>query len=199
MGMIVLLMANLTYVQVVKADDYRNNQANRRTVLVPTRAPAALPPSSRPATADPADVPAFNKAVYAALKPGGVFVILDHADAALQPILFIAGPRRLERGREHRGREQQRGAHRGVRLRLTYLALALVVILGAVPVPGLAQGRVPDLSEMSLEDRMNIEITSASRKEQRIGDVPAAISVLTKAPEVAMPIARPASPRCASA
>lgn len=27
----------------------------------------------------PADVPAFDKAVYAALKPGGVFVILDHA------------------------------------------------------------------------------------------------------------------------
>lgn len=27
----------------------------------------------------PADVPAFNKAVYAALKPGGVFVVLDHA------------------------------------------------------------------------------------------------------------------------
>jgi predicted methyltransferase len=30
----------------------------------------------------PADVPAFNKAVYAALKPGGVFVILDHAAVA---------------------------------------------------------------------------------------------------------------------
>lgn len=30
----------------------------------------------------PADVAAFNKAVYAALKPGGVYVILDHADAA---------------------------------------------------------------------------------------------------------------------
>lgn len=29
----------------------------------------------------PADVPAFNKAVYAALKPGGVFVVLDHAAA----------------------------------------------------------------------------------------------------------------------
>jgi predicted methyltransferase len=27
----------------------------------------------------PADVPAFNKAVFAALKPGGVFIILDHA------------------------------------------------------------------------------------------------------------------------
>lgn len=29
----------------------------------------------------PADVPAFNKKVFAALKPGGVYVILDHADA----------------------------------------------------------------------------------------------------------------------
>jgi predicted methyltransferase len=27
----------------------------------------------------PADVPAFNKAVYAALKPGGRFVVIDHA------------------------------------------------------------------------------------------------------------------------
>jgi predicted methyltransferase len=30
----------------------------------------------------PADVPAFNKGVFAALKPGGVYVILDHAAAA---------------------------------------------------------------------------------------------------------------------
>ena len=30
----------------------------------------------------PADASAFNKAVYPALKPGGVYVILDHADAA---------------------------------------------------------------------------------------------------------------------
>jgi predicted methyltransferase len=30
----------------------------------------------------PADVPAFNKKVFAALKPGGVFVILDHAAPA---------------------------------------------------------------------------------------------------------------------
>jgi predicted methyltransferase len=33
----------------------------------------------------PADVPAFNKAVYAALKPGGVYVILDHAAAPGAP------------------------------------------------------------------------------------------------------------------
>ena len=30
----------------------------------------------------PADVPAFNRAVFAALKPGGVYVVLDHAAAA---------------------------------------------------------------------------------------------------------------------
>src|SRR5271163_1425875 len=30
----------------------------------------------------PADVPAFNRAVFAALKPGGVFVVLDHAASA---------------------------------------------------------------------------------------------------------------------
>src|SRR6202158_2870492 len=30
----------------------------------------------------PADVPAFNRNVYAALKPGGVYVVLDHAAAA---------------------------------------------------------------------------------------------------------------------
>ena len=30
----------------------------------------------------PADVPAFNKAVFAALKPGGVYVVQDHAAAA---------------------------------------------------------------------------------------------------------------------
>ena len=29
----------------------------------------------------PADVPAFNKAVFAALRPGGVYVVLDHAAA----------------------------------------------------------------------------------------------------------------------
>jgi predicted methyltransferase len=31
-------------------------------------------------------VPGFNKQVYAALKPGGVYVILDHAAAAGAPI-----------------------------------------------------------------------------------------------------------------
>src|SRR6266851_5528118 len=57
----------------------------------------------------------------------------------------------------------------------------LFVLLGAIAVPsiGLAQSQLPDLSQVSLEDLMNIEITSASRKEQRAADVPAAVFVIT--------------------
>jgi iron complex outermembrane receptor protein len=58
----------------------------------------------------------------------------------------------------------------------------LFVLFGAIAVPstGFAQGQVPDLSQVSLEDLMNIEITSASRKEQRAADVPAAVFVITR-------------------
>src|ERR1700732_2767838 len=57
----------------------------------------------------------------------------------------------------------------------------LFALFGAIAVPstGLAQRQVPDLSQVSLEDLLNIEITSASRKEQRAGDVAAAVFVIT--------------------
>ncbi len=47
----------------------------------------------------PVDVPAFNKAVYAALKPGGVYVILDHADAAGTGLTGTEGRHRIEKAR----------------------------------------------------------------------------------------------------
>jgi len=47
----------------------------------------------------PVDVPAFNKAVYAALKPGGVYVILDHADAAGSGLTGTEGRHRIEKAR----------------------------------------------------------------------------------------------------
>jgi iron complex outermembrane recepter protein len=49
----------------------------------------------------------------------------------------------------------------------------------ALPAQGLAQTPTPNLSQASLEDLMNIEITSASRKEQRATDVAAAVFVIT--------------------
>ena len=47
----------------------------------------------------PADVPGFNKQVFAALKPGGVYVILDHADAAGTGIAGTEGRHRIEEER----------------------------------------------------------------------------------------------------
>jgi iron complex outermembrane receptor protein len=58
----------------------------------------------------------------------------------------------------------------------------LLVLLGLIALPssGLAQSRVPDLSQMSIEDLLNIEITSAGRKEQRAADAAAAVFVITQ-------------------
>jgi iron complex outermembrane receptor protein len=56
--------------------------------------------------------------------------------------------------------------------------LALVGLI-AVPSPGFPQSPVPNLGQMSIEDLLNIEITSASRKEQRASDVAAAVFVIT--------------------
>jgi len=44
----------------------------------------------------PADVPGFNKQVYAALKPGGVYVILDHAAASGAPISVTESLHRID-------------------------------------------------------------------------------------------------------
>jgi iron complex outermembrane recepter protein len=55
--------------------------------------------------------------------------------------------------------------------------VALASMANQLPV--LAQKPGPDLTQVSLEDLMNIEITSASRKEQRATDVAAAVFVIT--------------------
>src|ERR1700720_2964829 len=48
-------------------------------------------------------------------------------------------------------------------------------------VPSLAQGPAPrDLSQVSLEDLMNIEVTSVSKKEQKLSQAAAAIFVITQ-------------------
>jgi iron complex outermembrane recepter protein len=60
----------------------------------------------------------------------------------------------------------------------TALFLALATLLA--PSPLAAQSRPTDLAQASLEDLMKIEITSASRKEQRLSDTPAAVFVITQ-------------------
>jgi len=62
-------------------------------------------------------------------------------------------------------------------MRRTLLATLIATI--AASAPALAQSTPVDLTHASIEDLMNIEITSASHKEQRTGDVAGAISVIT--------------------
>jgi iron complex outermembrane receptor protein len=48
------------------------------------------------------------------------------------------------------------------------------------PAMAVAQTRSPDLARASIEDLMNIEVVSVSHKEQRAGDVAAAVYVITQ-------------------
>ncbi|MEO7272392.1 MAG: TonB-dependent receptor [Vicinamibacterales bacterium] len=57
--------------------------------------------------------------------------------------------------------------------------LAVICILAVLPAALGAQQSPRNLVDLSLEELMNVEVTSASRKEQRAADVPAAIYVIT--------------------
>lgn len=67
---------------------------------------------------------------------------------------------------------------RGWRRPCTRLVLAACVLSAAAPLQ--AQTRPIDLGVATLEDLMNIEITSASRKSERAEDVAAAVYVITR-------------------
>lgn len=60
------------------------------------------------------------------------------------------------------------------------LLLLVWTSLLAAPAPSLAQTRLPDLGQLSIEDLMRIEVTSAGRKKQSLTDVAAAVFVITQ-------------------
>src|SRR5713101_3898709 len=66
-----------------------------------------------------------------------------------------------------------------MRPRIRLLIAALVV---ASPTVVWAQAGTPsqDLTRVTIEDLMNLEITSALRKEQRLSEVPASVYVITQ-------------------
>ena len=64
--------------------------------------------------------------------------------------------------------------------RVVRLLLATLLSMMASSSTGFAQTKVPDLANASIEDLMNIEITSVSHKEQRAVDVAAAVDVITQ-------------------
>ena len=55
-----------------------------------------------------------------------------------------------------------------------------VLLLGALAGPVWPQRHQPDLTDRSLEDLMNVEVTSVSKKEQKLSQVAAAIFVITQ-------------------
>jgi len=57
---------------------------------------------------------------------------------------------------------------------------AALSALALLALPGAARAQTTDLARATLEELMNIEVTSATRKEQRAEDVPAAIFVITQ-------------------
>lgn len=65
-------------------------------------------------------------------------------------------------------------------MRTCIRVIATVLAATALPSSSLAQARVPDLTQVSIEDLMKIEITAAGRKEQRATDVAAAVFVITQ-------------------
>src|SRR5574337_1988533 len=59
------------------------------------------------------------------------------------------------------------------------LALTSVLIAGLAPAPAEAQQLPTDLTELTLEQLMNVEITSASKKAERLWESAAAVFVVT--------------------
>ncbi len=58
-------------------------------------------------------------------------------------------------------------------------SLAAIVLI-VLPRPGSAAAQTPDLTQKSLEDLMNIQVTSVSRKEQKTSQAAAAIFVISR-------------------
>jgi iron complex outermembrane receptor protein len=59
------------------------------------------------------------------------------------------------------------------------LACGWLIVASAVPA-AYAQSAPSDLTDLKIEDLMNVDVTSASKKEQKISRVPAAIFVITQ-------------------
>jgi iron complex outermembrane recepter protein len=64
-------------------------------------------------------------------------------------------------------------------IKTVHFVLFAGVVVAASTVAVRAQGAAPDLANATLEELMNIQVTSAARKSQRAEDVPAAIYVIT--------------------
>jgi iron complex outermembrane receptor protein len=88
-------------------------------------------------------------------------------------IAFVVPSRTRRHSGKRKAGEESGKKRRGFRLLVTAMSLALVIPLAV------AANNPVDLTELSLEDLMNIEVTSVSRKPQQLSEAAAAVYVLT--------------------
>src|SRR5690349_24257086 len=72
------------------------------------------------------------------------------------------------------------GAGRRIAILLARLGVTLALSLGIAIVSGAQTPPPRDLTQFSLEDLMNVQVTSVSRKEQKLAKTGAAIFVITQ-------------------
>jgi iron complex outermembrane recepter protein len=89
--------------------------------------------------------------------------------------------RNLSRGRSQRSASVSTSVlyHPGIQPVPNRRHLGLLLALW-IAVPALSQEKPHDLADKSIEELMNMEVTSASKKEQKLSSVPAAMFVITR-------------------
>src|SRR5580704_11504760 len=85
--------------------------------------------------------------------------------------------RRFAAGIVVRGQREYGAERRIPTAAKTFLPLALFL---AVALPAQPQQKTEDLTSRSLEDLMNIEVTSVSKKQQKMSEVAATVFVITQ-------------------
>src|SRR5882724_4662029 len=81
---------------------------------------------------------------------------------------------------QHMSRQNNCFRGDGSRVRQASCWLSALVMLFAVVLPSGAQQKTADLTSLSLEDLMNLQVTSVSKKDQKISQAAAAIFVITQ-------------------
>src|SRR5258706_15672000 len=67
----------------------------------------------------------------------------------------------------------------GIAKKLPWILWSLLIVLDVFP-SSFAAETVPDLTALSLEELMNLKVTSVSRRSEKIFDAPAAVHVITE-------------------
>src|SRR6185295_2862531 len=81
-------------------------------------------------------------------------------------------------GRNMHARYVRDGTGRGIQYRLTPVLAAFSLACVVFPASGAERLQLADLADLTLEELVNVEVTSVSRRAERLADAPASIFVI---------------------